>query len=291
MSQLRPRVMAGLVVVWSISCGDDPPQANPDDDSSSGDSSVSFTTADPPSSSDSASTDGTTDTTDATGTTGSGSLDDTAGPDPSSSTGEGEDTGSSTTGDPSPCPDPLIDCDSSCIDPDKDEEHCGAADPCARFPGEACDPGEACVDGVCGLSCPAGQEVCFGSCVNAGVSCCGDDACGASENVQTCAIDCVACGDGSCDAPETAASCAADCTTCAHSPCEAGDALAADCDPCIAAVCDDEPACCAAGWDAACVDAVASACGLACPQCGDAQCTWPEDASACAADCTCGDGT
>jgi hypothetical protein len=47
---------------------------------------------------------------------------------------------------------------------------------------------------------------------------------------------------------------------CEHSYCVQGSALARFCDPCVAAICEDDPFCCSSGWDQVCVAAVATKC-------------------------------
>lgn len=86
----------------------------------------------------------------------------------------------------------------------------------------------------CGLTCPA-----------------------ASEWTQEC-VDQVrtVCG-AECATPATA--------TCSHSVCSVGDALDAECHPCVTAVCKADPLCCISGWDPSCVNRVSSACGQSCP--------------------------
>ena len=42
---------------------------------------------------------------------------------------------------------------------------------------------------------------------------------------------------------------------CSHDECSAGEALVPGCSPCVTAVCDQYPFCCASNWDAACVNA------------------------------------
>ncbi|MBV1859124.1 MAG: hypothetical protein KUG77_11990, partial [Nannocystaceae bacterium] len=42
---------------------------------------------------------------------------------------------------------------------------------------------------------------------------------------------------------------------CSHDACSQGEALVPGCTPCVTAVCDAYPFCCASNWDAACVNA------------------------------------
>src|SRR5262245_48306257 len=48
--------------------------------------------------------------------------------------------------------------------------------------------------------------------------------------------------------------------SCAHDYCNAGGALSASCDPCVASVCKHDRYCCNNGWDAQCVNEVATYC-------------------------------
>ncbi|WP_437735435.1 hypothetical protein [Sorangium sp. So ce1335] len=129
---------------------------------------------------------------------------------------------------------------------------------------------------VCGdARCDAGEacESCPGDC-GACAATCGDGACEAPETCASCAGDCgvcpPVCGDGACEpGRETCHACAADCGECpvgecSHDPCKEGDPLVAGCDPCVAALCTRDPACCMSAWGPACVDGLATACGRAC---------------------------
>jgi len=51
---------------------------------------------------------------------------------------------------------------------------------------------------------------------------------------------------------------------CAHAPCTAGARLDSACDPCAAAVCAADAACCSAQWGTSCAGMAVSICGLAC---------------------------
>jgi hypothetical protein len=55
-----------------------------------------------------------------------------------------------------------------------------------------------------------------------------------------------------------------DAPSCGHSVCTSGAALDAECGFCEATICDADPYCCDVQWDDACVDAVATQCGLGC---------------------------
>ena len=58
----------------------------------------------------------------------------------------------------------------------------------------------------------------------------------------------------------------ADGQSCQHSHCVGGVQLVSICDPCVAAVCAQDPYCCGTNWDSACIGEVRSICGsLACP--------------------------
>jgi hypothetical protein len=77
------------------------------------------------------------------------------------------------------------------------------------------------------------------------------------------------CGDGTCDSNEDEITCAADCDVvssgmCTHSWCDIGGPLAADCDPCVTAVCNLDFYCCLVEWDVSCKNAVSSMCLQSC---------------------------
>jgi hypothetical protein len=84
---------------------------------------------------------------------------------------------------------------------------------------------------------------------------------------------------------------------CAHDRCENGAPLAANCDPCVAQICRQDPYCCENSWDRQCVEAVETVCQETCvPACAHELCAAgaPLDAacdscasSVCAADPYC----
>ncbi|WP_437601090.1 hypothetical protein WMF28_05890 [Sorangium sp. So ce590] len=123
-----------------------------------------------------------------------------------------------------------------------------------------CDEGETCE------SCPGDCEGCAPAC--------GDARCEAPETCASCAGDCgecpPVCGDGTCEPlRENCQACASDCGACppddcSHDLCEEGAPLLDGCDPCVTALCAEDPACCMSAWDAHCVDGLAAACGRAC---------------------------
>jgi hypothetical protein len=129
---------------------------------------------------------------------------------------------------------------------------------------------------------------------------CGNNSCDPPEDCMTCPADCgpcgPICGDMTCDANENCMSCPADCGPCgcAHDKCVTGQALVANCEPCVGQICAADPFCCNNSWDNLCVDEVQSVCMLTCPTvCGDNSCDPGEDCMNCPADCgpcpVCGD--
>lgn len=51
---------------------------------------------------------------------------------------------------------------------------------------------------------------------------------------------------------------------CGHFACQQGAPMAASCDPCVAAICAQNPSCCSSSWNATCVQQVTSICRLTC---------------------------
>ncbi|MEJ7734373.1 MAG: hypothetical protein WKG00_34900 [Polyangiaceae bacterium] len=147
----------------------------------------------------------------------------------------------------------------------------------------------------CG-ACPCAHPVCTAGVALDASQCfqpCGDEVCGAMPEccgeygwtiecteltltlcpVDTC-ITAVCDDDPSCCstgwtascvglASQKDAACATDCG-CAHPPCITGPALAATCDPCVAAACEADPFCCNTFWDLLCASYVQSICGSKC---------------------------
>lgn len=73
---------------------------------------------------------------------------------------------------------------------------------------------------------------------------CGNGVCGGGETCETCPADCGPCGP------------------CTHSPCQTGGPLKANCAPCVAKICQQDPFCCTQNWDDVCVDqAESGGCG------------------------------
>jgi len=92
---------------------------------------------------------------------------------------------------------------------------------------------------------------------------------GAGQDCATkiCALDSFCCNnswDGACAAhPKDAAYCSPVFTcTCAHSYCTVGTLLAAQCDPCVKAICAVDPFCCNNSWDSACVSETNTVCHI-----------------------------
>lgn len=132
------------------------------------------------------------------------------------------------------------------------------------------------VASVCGNSCTAGWNQ---NCVNKVVPMCGKD-CTPPTWDQSC-IDKVgtvcgkSCGpfewDANCvDMVDTV--CAAKCYEdpgCLHDKCDSGGPLSANCDTCVASICQELPFCCTTGWTDLCVDRVKTKCNIGCPTKGD----------------------
>jgi len=59
---------------------------------------------------------------------------------------------------------------------------------------------------------------------------------------------------------------------CAHDVCDEGVALDATCSPCAAAVCQQDPECCATAWDQLCVFEAEDLCGEDCTSCSHGLC-------------------
>jgi hypothetical protein len=121
------------------------------------------------------------------------------------------------------CPASQIACGATCVDPDTDNQHCGAHSDCfGSNAGTACGAGQVCDGtGACNLSCQSGLVSCGGRCTdpntddqhcgasgdctgaNAGAACPAGQVCDGSGH---CALSCqaglVACG-GTCVDPQT----------------------------------------------------------------------------------------
>ncbi len=61
-------------------------------------------------------------------------------------------------------------------------------------------------------------------------------------------------------------------SACAHDKCVAGSALGADCDSCVAYVCDVDPSCCSSNWSSSCVEMVSTVCDAFCGSSGSGDC-------------------
>jgi len=108
------------------------------------------------------------------------------------------------------CPVGQVNCGGTCVDPDEDRTHCGAAGACndpsaasADYEGDVCDPGEVCNLGTCELSCSTSLDNCSGSCVDVDVDAQNCGACGNDCSTKTSVVtgSCVA---GSCQVVECA---------------------------------------------------------------------------------------
>lgn len=92
-----------------------------------------------------------------------------------------------------------IDCDGACIDPDNDEDYCGASGPCNtdETDGEVCATNALCTGGSC--QCPAGEIVCEGTCIDPLTN---NTYCGAEGDCSQNGVECEAgveeCVAGSC---------------------------------------------------------------------------------------------
>ncbi|APR85980.1 Hypothetical protein A7982_11329 [Minicystis rosea] len=180
---------------------------------------------------------------------------------------------------------PFTQCDGICTDTRVDSTNCGAC-------GQACNPGEVCVEGACAVSCPADQTKCGSSCIATNVDAQNCGACGHACNpgevcaAGTCALSCAAnqtkCDIGCVDTAKDIANCG----SCGHA-CNAGEvcvesACAVSCPPnqtqCDTACVDTagDPANCgscghACGAGEVCLE---GACAVSCPptqtQCGTA---------------------
>ncbi len=87
-------------------------------------------------------------------------------------------------------------CDGACIDPDTDRAFCGAANSCqGASAGVACANGEACVAGVCELTCGDGLVVCADACTDPSTSVghCGATS-GCGDGAGSAGVDCGAAG-------------------------------------------------------------------------------------------------
>lgn len=124
------------------------------------------------------------------------------------------------------CTTGLVNCNGACIDPKTNSQFCGAAGACAADAGSAgtaCTNGQTCVNGTCSLTCPTGQVICGGKCVDpsnnnqfcgatagcgvggqgsAGSACTGGAVCSQGKCSANCATGLVLC-NGICIDPQT----------------------------------------------------------------------------------------
>jgi hypothetical protein len=108
-------------------------------------------------------------------------------------------------------------------------------------------------------SCPH-SECSAGSALDASCSSCADAVCAADP------FCCDVKWDGLCvkQAQQSCATCEPGPQNCSHTACDKGPALAESCSPCAAAVCAQDPFCCATKWDNLCVSEANQLCGAEC---------------------------
>ena len=107
----------------------------------------------------------------------------------------------------SSCPVGFVNCNGTCVDPQSDQDYCGATNGCgagdAGTAGSACRNGKVCLRGGCANSCPAPFVDCGGSCVDPSADhthCGATLGCGAG-GMGTAGMVCnpgFVCGDGTC---------------------------------------------------------------------------------------------
>ncbi|HTE52913.1 MAG TPA: hypothetical protein VK698_18800 [Kofleriaceae bacterium] len=149
--------------------------------------------------------------------------------------------------------------------------------------GEALEPGcSVCATTVCDVDAFCCETFWDRICVQEAEDLCGETCTGCSHDL--CAqgdpleATCDACATTVCDADpfccdnawdarcvtESTQLCGLECAECTHDLCDAGGPLSSTCDPCAAAVCENDPYCCGTAWDDRCVEAVPDVCGLTC---------------------------
>lgn len=108
---------------------------------------------------------------------------------------------------PPTCESNEVLCNESCVDPETDNDYCGATGNCAgERAGQSCEDGHACEDGACRRQCPAAELACDDTCIDPLTE---SDHCGAtgdctgSDSGEICAED-SECILGSCRAPDGA---------------------------------------------------------------------------------------
>ena len=186
--------------------------------------------------------------------------------------------------------DGMTDCDDDecadlgpCLSPECGNGACKGGETCETCP-EDCGACPACDDGACNgdETCETCPEDC-GACAT-----CEDGACNGDETCETCPEDCgacAACEDGACNGDETCGTCPEDCGECVTScadHCGGYDAVtfACSCDPGCFFDLDEE--CC----DDMCEECTGlSGFELACPSCGNNDCSSGETCETCPADC------
>lgn len=154
------------------------------------------------------------------------------------------------------CAAPRQVCSGTCVDPRVDLSNCGMC-------GTACGGGQACCSSAC-----ADTTTDSNNCGGCGKACTGatPDCCGACVNKQTDTNNCGQCGNqcgGGLQCKNGACCTQPQQGSCSHSLCAQGGSLSLTCDGlqlCVVKVCQQNPLCCALGWSASCVAAVAAEC-------------------------------
>jgi hypothetical protein len=162
----------------------------------------------------------------------------------------------------------------------------GSGEACSH---DVCEPGaplesgcSTCATTVCDAD-PFCCEVFWDRiCVQEAEQLCGDTCAGCAHDLcvqgEPLEASCDACAATVCEADpfccttawdsrcitESTQLCGQECAECAHDLCDAGGPLSTTCDPCVAAVCEQDAYCCATSWDERCVEATADVCGLSC---------------------------
>jgi hypothetical protein len=71
----------------------------------------------------------------------------------------------------------MVECSGQCINPDTDEDYCGASGPCLGY--TTCTSGQICNGGMCVPNCQPGLVICYGKCVDIDTD---EDYCGSCDN-------------------------------------------------------------------------------------------------------------
>jgi hypothetical protein len=107
------------------------------------------------------------------------------------------------------CQPGQVNCGGSCIDPKTSPQFCGASGACGAggngSPGATCGQGQVCAAGTCATSCPPGEVLCGGLCIDptSSVAYCGATAGCGVNGVGSAGFKCVSgqvCSNGSCTA-------------------------------------------------------------------------------------------